>query len=113
MPLAYPASDEIHGQAKVMRKTDDWLYLLGEIMERCAIRSLVDEAEVIGEMIKSKKERLRKLHTAKTGVMKTLPPIFRVQGLICPLAISNRLNGKTTSRVERAMRTINVRIKSE
>jgi len=98
-------------QDKVKRKTDDWLYLLGEIMEICAIRSLVDEAEVIGEMIRSKKERLEKLvlYCKDRGYENTAvclqgarPDMFT--------AISNRLNGKTTSKVERVMSTVNLRI---
>jgi len=96
---------------KVKRKTNDWLYLLGEIMEICAIRSLVDEAEVIGAMIKSKKGRLEKLisyckgrgyENTATYLQGAEPDMFT--------AISNRLNGKTTSRVERVMRTVNMRI---
>jgi len=96
---------------KVKRKTNDWLYLLGEIMEICAIRSLVDEAEVIGAMIKSKKGRLEKLisyckgrgyENTATYLQSAEPDMFT--------AISNRLNGKTTSRVERVMRTVNMRI---
>jgi hypothetical protein len=87
------------------------LHLLGEIIEICAIRCLVDEAEVIGEMIKSKKERLEKLvlsckdrgyENTAVYLQGAEPDMFT--------AISNRLNGKTTSRVERVMRTINLRI---
>jgi len=98
-------------QDKVKRKTDDWLYLLGEIMEICAIRSLVDEAEVIGEMIRSKKERLEKLvlYCKDRGYENTA---VYLQGARPDMftAISNRLNGKTTSKVERVMRTVNLRI---
>jgi hypothetical protein len=46
---------------KVKRKSGDWLYLLAEIMEICAIRPLVDDLDVIKSMVKSKTERLAKL----------------------------------------------------
>ena len=98
-------------QDKVKRKTHDWLHLLGEIMEICAIRSLVDEAEVIGEMIKSKKERLEKLvlYCKDRGYENTAAYLQGAEPDMFT-AISNRLNGQTTSRVERVMRTINLRI---
>ena len=98
-------------QDKVKRKTNDWLHLLGEIMEICAIRCLVDEAEVIGEMIKSKKERLDKLvlYCKDRGYENTAAYLQGAEPDMFT-AISNRLNGKTTSRVERVMRTINLRI---
>lgn len=98
-------------QDKVKRKTSDWLYLMAEVMEICAIRPLVDDLDVIKSMIKSKTERLNKLilfcrdkgYTRSAEYLENaLPDMFT--------AISNRLNGKTTSKVERVMRTVNLRI---
>ena len=98
-------------QDKVKRKTNDWLHLLAEIMEVCAIRPLVDDQEVMEQMIKSKTERLNKLisycidrgyKSSASYLQSAKPDMFT--------AISNRLNGKTTSKVERVMRTVNLRI---
>ena len=96
---------------KVKRKTGDWLDLLAEIMEICAIRPLVDDLDVIKSMVKSKTERLAKLilfckdkgyRMSAEYLENARPDLFT--------AISNRLNGKSTSRVERLMRTVNLRI---
>lgn len=95
---------------KVKRKTEDWLYILAEAMEICAIRSLVDDEDVIASMVKSKLERLDKLisfckekeyNSSAEYLENAKPDMFT--------AINNRLNGKTTSRVERVMRTVNLR----
>lgn len=96
---------------KVKRKSGDWLCLLAEIMEICAIRPLVDDLDVIKSMVKSKTERLDKLilfckdkgyRMSAEYLENARPDLFT--------AISNRLNGKSTSRVERLMRTVNLRI---
>lgn len=95
----------------VKRKSQEWLYVVAELMEICAIRPLVDCQDTIQAMITSKKTRLEKMiafcqehkytHTA-TYLENARADMFT--------AIENRLEGKTTSRVERLFRTVNMRV---
>ncbi len=96
---------------KVKRKASDWLYIMAEIMEICSIQPLVDDMDIIKSMVQSKTDRLEKLisfcalkgykHSA-AYLENAKPDMFT--------AINNRLQGKTTSKVERTMRTVNMRI---
>ena len=96
---------------KVERKSKEWLYALAELLEICALRFGVEEEEVIHEMVDSKRKRLRQLigycrdrgwrHCA-VYLENASPDMFS--------AVLKRLHGKTTSLVERVMRTINLRI---
>ena len=80
-------------------------------MEICAIRSLVDCQETIDAMILSKKKRLQQIiqycreneYTHMVSYLENASPDMFT-------ALENRLNGKTTSRVERVMRTVNTRV---
>ncbi len=97
-------------QDAVKRKSDEWLYVISELMEICAIRPFVDCRQTIEMMVKSKRERLETIigHCRENGYSRTVsylegarPDMFT--------ALENRMNGKTTSRVERVMRTVNMR----
>jgi hypothetical protein len=97
-------------QDKVKHKSAEWLYVISELMEICAIRPFVDCKKTIEAMIDSKKERLEEViaHCRRKGYSHSVaylenarPDMFR--------AIEKRLNGRTTSRVERVMRTVNMR----
>ena len=98
-------------QDSVKRKSEAWLHVIAELMEICAIRPLVDSQLVIATMIDSKKKRLQELieycrqrnynHTV-SYLENAQPDMFN--------ALKNRLNGRTTSRVERVMRTVNMRM---
>lgn len=98
-------------QDEVKRKSSEWLYVIAELMEICAIRPFVDCQQIITMMIESKKKRLDEvisfcrengyLHTA-TYLENARPDMFT--------AFEKRLNGKTTSKVERVMRTVNMRV---
>ena len=95
---------------EVKRKSSDWEKIVAEVMEISAIRPLVDDEKVIDAMVESKKNRLKEVislcedngygHSA-TYLRNAESDMFT--------AISNRLNGKTTSRVERLIRTVNTR----
>ena len=96
---------------KVERKSKEWIHALAELLEVCALRSLVDDEEVIREMVDLKKTRLRQLieYCRERGwdhcaiyLENAAPDMFN--------AVLKRLHGKTTSLVERVMRTINLRI---
>ena len=98
-------------QDGVKHKSAEWLQVMSELMEICAIRPLVDCEKTIEKMIESKRKRLGSViqyclskgytHTA-SYLENAMPDMFT--------AIEKRLKGKTTSKVERVMRTINMRV---
>jgi hypothetical protein len=97
-------------QDRVKHKSADWLYVIAELMEICAIRPLVDCQQTIEMMVELKKKRLEEIimfckEKEYSHIVSYLenaqPDMFT--------AVENRLNGKTTSKVERVMRTVNMR----
>ena len=96
---------------KVKRKTDDWLHLLSEVLEICAIRPMVDCEETIKAMIASKQKRLDEIieYCKAMGYEHSVAYLENARGDMFT-AINNRLHGRTTSRVERLFRTVNMRI---
>jgi predicted nucleic-acid-binding Zn-ribbon protein len=95
----------------VKRKTTPWVHALAELLEICALRSLVDDQKVIRQMVASKEKRLSELigycrqrewNNCVSYLENAAPDMFT--------AVLNRLQGKTVSLVERVMRTINLRI---
>ena len=95
----------------VKRKSGEWLHVVAELMEICAIRSLVDCPDTIKAMIGSKKARLEKVivYCRKKGFKRCVIYLENVRGDMFT-ALENRLEGKTTSRVERLFRTVNMRV---
>ncbi len=95
---------------KVKRKSDDWKKILAEVMEISAIRTLVDDDKIIDGMVESKKERLEAVIALciDKGYKHSAEYLKNAEHDMFT-AISNRLNGKTTSRVERLIRTVNTR----
>ena len=98
-------------QDSVKRKSAEWLYVIAELMEICAIRPFVDCQETIAMMVESKRKRLEEVISycrangyshAVSYLENARPDMFT--------ALEKRLNGKTTSRVERVMRTVNMRV---
>jgi len=98
-------------KAKVVRKSREWLYVMSEVLEICAIRTLVDCEETIKAMVASKKDRLNKVieYCRDREYKATVEYLENAKGDMFT-AINNRLHGKTTSRVERVFKTVNMRI---
>ncbi len=96
----------------VKRKSKEWLHVVAELMEICAIRPLVDCQETIDAMLESKRNRLEKLmdYCRKQGYTHTKAYLENAREDMFT-AIENRLEGKTTSKVERLFRTVNMRSK--
>ncbi len=95
----------------VARKSEDWLHVVAELMEICAIRSLVDCPETIQAMLASKRKRLDQVieFCQQKSYSHTGSYLENARGDMFT-ALANRLTGKTTSRVERLMRTVNMRV---
>jgi hypothetical protein len=95
----------------VKRKSEEWLHVVAELMEICAIRPLVDCRDTIQAMIVSKRERLEKImeFCMQRGYAHMVSYLENARGDMFT-AIENRLEGKTTSRVERLFRTVNLRV---
>jgi len=96
---------------KVKRKSEDWLHVVAELMEICSIRPLVDCQTTILEMISSKRKRLENIigYCTDKKFTHTVSYLENAGGDMFT-AIENRLNGRTTSRVERLFRTVNMRV---
>jgi hypothetical protein len=95
----------------VKRKSTEWLHVTAELMEVCAIRSLVDCPDTIKAMIESKRARLEKVinYCREKEFKHCVSYLENARGDMFT-ALENRLEGKTTSRVERLFRTVNMRV---
>lgn len=98
-------------QDKVKHKCVEWLYVVSELMEICTIRPFVDCRKTIEAMIESKRKRLEKVieHCRLKGYTHTAAYLENARPHMFT-AIEKRLNGRTTSKVERLMRTVNMRV---
>lgn len=95
----------------VKRKSKEWLHVVAELMEICAIRPLVDCPDTIKAMIESKKARLKKvIDYCQEKEFKRCVSYLEYAREDMFTALENRLEGKTTSRVERLFRTVNMRV---
>jgi hypothetical protein len=97
-------------QDAVKRKSADWLYVISELMEICAIRPFIDCRQTIEMMVESKRKRLDEIikYCKDQGYSSTVSYLENARPDMFT-ALEKRLNGKTTSRVERVMRTVNMR----
>jgi len=96
---------------KAVRKSEAWLFVLSRIFMICSTQAFIDEEEVKETIIKNKEAQLDELigfcrknnfSSSASYLENAKPDMFS--------ALRNRYNHKTTSRVERVMRTINLRI---
>lgn len=95
---------------KVKHKGPEWLNIISELIEICVIRSLVDCPDTIKAMIRSKNRRLRKIikYCEEKNFKHTVSYLENARNDMFT-ALENRLNGKTTSRVERVFKNTNMR----
>jgi hypothetical protein len=98
-------------QDAVKRKSAEWLYVISELMEICAIRPFVDCQQTIEMMVESKRKRLEEIirYCRENGYARTVSYLENARPDMFT-ALEKRLNGKTTSKVERVMRTVNMRV---
>ncbi len=94
----------------VQRKSERWLEVLGKIFDITATRPHMEE-EDIAAVIQEKENRLERLielcqelgFKASAAYLRNAAPHMFV-------SLENRLSGKSTSLVERVMRTVNLRV---
>jgi len=95
----------------VKRKSEEWIKALSQLIEISNVKSLQHDKECVEDIVLIKTEKLDGLITFcdKNGwkhctsyLQNAKPDMFT--------SLSKKLSGKTTSRVERVMRTINMRI---
>lgn len=96
---------------KVKRKSVEWLHVISEVLEICAIRPLVDCEETIKAMIASKKDRLDKVieFCRAMGYKATVEYLENAKNDMFT-AINNKLHGETISKAERVIRTAKMRV---
>ena len=98
-------------RAKVKRKSPEWLSVMARIYEICSIRSGLDDDEEIRAMIALKTKTLDALvEDCRKKECKHAVAYLENARSDLFTGISNRLEGKTSSRVERLFRTVNMRI---
>lgn len=98
-------------QDGVKHKSAEWLHVIAELMNICAIRPFVDCQQTIDMMVESKKIQLEDMiiycrnneYAHMVSYLENAKPDMFT-------ALEKRLVGKTTSRVERVMRTVNTRV---
>ena len=96
---------------KVTRKSEEWVYSLCTLIDISVVQSLKDDDLLTTDMIKLKKERLNNLiEYCKNKGWKSCTSYLTNAAPDMFTAVENRLEGKTSSRVERVMRTVNLRI---
>ena len=98
-------------QDGVKHRSSEWLQVISELMEICAIRPFVDCRKTIEKMIESKRKRLEEVikYCLEKGYTHTVEYLENAKSGMFT-AIEKRLSGKTTSKVERVMRTVNMRV---
>lgn len=96
---------------KVKRKSDAWLYALSKLLNICSIRALVKDNAVTDEMVNQKMNDYDELivYCRGQGWQHGVAYLQNARDDLFT-SVTNRLTGKTTSHVERVMRTVNMRI---
>jgi hypothetical protein len=98
-------------KAKVKRKSPEWLSVMARIYEIVGIRSGIDSDEEIQALVEVKKQSLDAL-IADCRAKEYKHVVSYLENAKNDLftGITNKLQGKTTSRIERLFRTVNMRI---
>jgi len=95
----------------VARLSPEWRHIMSHIFDICAIRTDLDDDAVIQAWIATKRERLAALiaYCREHGCQAAATYLENAQADLFT-AMTHRLAGRTQSRVERLMRTVNLRI---
>ncbi len=96
---------------KIKRKSDVWLYILCKLYTITSLPRLIYDDDEIATIIKQKTKTFDRLinYCLENGYMKTYQYLLNAKPDMFT-AFEKKLNGKTTSLVERVMRTVNLRI---
>ncbi len=95
----------------VARKSPEWSHIMSHIFDICAIRTDLDDEAVMQTWVATKRERLVALiaYCREHGCQAAATYLENAQADLFT-AMTHRLAGRTQSRVERLMRTVNLRI---
>jgi hypothetical protein len=95
----------------IKRKTVVWKKALSELLSITNTKGLQHDKECIEGIVSIKKERLERLieYCRERGMKHSVSYLENAKPSLF-VSLSKRLNGKTTSHVERVMRTINMRV---
>jgi len=95
----------------VARKSPEWLHIMSRIFDICAIRTGIEDQAVIQTLVATKRARLTALiaYCRDHGCQAAATYLENAEADWFT-AMTHRLEGKTTSRVERLMRTVNLRV---
>jgi hypothetical protein len=96
---------------KAIRKSKAWLHVLSAVIDICSTWKLIEEPKLIETLIQKKEKKLERLiaycrknnyNASAVYLRNAKPDMFS--------ALREKYSHKTTSKVERVMRTINLRI---
>ncbi len=98
-------------KAKVKRKSPEWLSVMARIYDIVGIRSGIDSDEEIQALIALKTKKLDELvKDCRTKEYKHVVSYLENAKNDLFTGLSNKLEGKTSSRIERLFRTVNTRV---
>lgn len=96
---------------KVTRKSEEWIKALSELIEISNVKSLQHDKECVQDIVSIKLEKLDTLiEFCKEKGWKHCTSYLKNARPNMFTSLSNKLNGRTTSRVERVMKNINMRV---
>ena len=95
----------------VKHKSEEWITALGQLISISNAKYLQHDKECVETIVKEKKSQLDQLITRckEKGWKHCTSYLENAKGDMFT-ALSNRLNGKTTSHAERVMKTVNMRV---
>jgi len=94
----------------VKRKSDEWIKALSELINICNTKSLQHDKDCIDNIVKLKISQLERLILyCKNNGWKRCTSYLENAKADMFTSLKNRLDGKSTSHVERVMRTVNMR----
>ena len=98
-------------KAKVKRKSPEWLSVMARIYDIVGLRSGIDSDEEIQALIALKTKKLDELvKDCRTKEYKHVVSYLENAKNDLFTGLSNKLEGKTSSRIERLFRTVNTRV---
>ena len=98
-------------KGKVRRRSPEWLHAMARALDICSVRSGIDDEKEIRALVELKTQRFEELIAwcREREYKHTVVYLVNARNDLFT-SLANRLQGKTTSRVERLFRTVNMRV---
>jgi hypothetical protein len=95
----------------VKHKSEVWYDCMSRLFDVCSLREHIDDMEIIHKLVALKRRRLKRLinSCSSAGLNNCATYLLNARDDLFT-SLENKLMGRTTSHVERVMRTVNLRI---